>query len=98
LSDVSCSTNRHFSGKNAGTPVTGILPLFPGAIGLAFCIDVEAKTGRRFEPEVLKGLQAIGELSAVKRRILVGGDSWQTKDRIEVMSPSRFTAVLSSGL
>jgi predicted AAA+ superfamily ATPase len=63
-------------------------------------IAVEAKAGRRFKPEMLKGLQAIAELTGVKRRVLVygGQDSWRTEDHIEVMSPARFAATLSGGL
>ncbi len=63
-------------------------------------IAIEAKAGKRFKPEMLKGLQAIGELPGVKRRILVygGGDSWQTDDRIEVMSAVRFTAEIARGV
>jgi predicted AAA+ superfamily ATPase len=57
-------------------------------------VAVEAKAGRRFKSEMLKGLQAAAELPGVKRRILVygGNDSWRTDDRIEVMSAAAFAA------
>jgi predicted AAA+ superfamily ATPase len=63
-------------------------------------IAVEAKAARRFKPEMLKGLQAIGELHAVKRRILVhgGGDSWRSDDGIEVMSAPRFAGAVVHGV
>ncbi len=63
-------------------------------------VAVEAKAGRRFKPEMLKGLQAIAELAGVKRRILVhgGDDTWRTDDRIEVMSATRFAAEAARGL
>lgn len=63
-------------------------------------VAVEAKAGRRFKPEMLKGLQAAGNLPGVKRRILVygGGDSWTTDDGIEVKSPAAFAALLSDDL
>lgn len=63
-------------------------------------IAVEAKGGRRFKPEMLKGLQAIAELRGIKRRILVygGRDSWQTEDGIEVKSPAAFAAMLARAL
>lgn len=62
-------------------------------------VAIEAKAGRRFKPEMLKGLQAIGVLPGVKRRILVygGGDSWQTEDGIEVMSAGQFVAEVARG-
>jgi len=63
-------------------------------------IAIEAKGGRRYKPEMTKGLQAIAALSGVKRRILVygGKDSWRTDDRIEVMSATRFNDELAKGL
>jgi len=63
-------------------------------------IAIEAKAGRRFKPEMLRGLQSVSALPGVKRRLLVygGGDSWQTDERIEIVSPVRFTAALASGL
>lgn len=63
-------------------------------------IAVEAKAGRRFKPVMLKGLQAIADLSGVKRRVLVygGGDSWTTDDHIEVRSPAAFAAMLEEAL
>lgn len=63
-------------------------------------VAIEAKAGRRFKPEMLKGLQAIGELPAVKRRLLVygGKDSWQTDDHVEVMAVERFRGELERGL
>jgi predicted AAA+ superfamily ATPase len=63
-------------------------------------IAVEAKAGRRFKPEMLKGLQAIGSLAGVKRRLLVygGRDAWQTEDGVEVMSPELFAATVTRGL
>lgn len=63
-------------------------------------VAVEAKAGRRFKPEMLKGLQAIGNLAGLRRRLLVygGDDSWRTDDRIDVMSVARFAAELSRGL
>jgi predicted AAA+ superfamily ATPase len=63
-------------------------------------IAVEAKAKRRFKPEMLKGLQAISALAGIKRRILIhgGADSWQTDDRIEVMSAARFAAAIVRGL
>jgi predicted AAA+ superfamily ATPase len=62
-------------------------------------IAIEAKGGRRFKPEMLKGLQAIGSLPGVKRRILVygGKDSWRTEDRIDVMSSTQFAAEVVRG-
>lgn len=36
-------------------------------------VAIEAKAGGRFKPEMLKGLQAIGALPGVERRILVYG-------------------------
>jgi predicted AAA+ superfamily ATPase len=62
-------------------------------------VALEAKAGRRFKPEMLKGLLAIGALSGVRRRILVygGDDSWRTDDRIEVMSATRFAAEAARG-
>lgn len=61
---------------------------------------VEAKGGRRYKPEMIKGLQAIAALPGVERRILVygGGDSWRTDDRIEVMSVARFISEIARGL
>lgn len=63
-------------------------------------VAIEAKAGRRFKPEMLKGLQAIGELPTVKRRLLVygGKDSWQTDDRVEVMAVERFRGEIERGL
>jgi predicted AAA+ superfamily ATPase len=63
-------------------------------------VALEAKAGRRFKAEMLKGLQAIAGLPNVKRRILVygGTDSWTTADRIEVKSPTAFAALLDEGL
>jgi predicted AAA+ superfamily ATPase len=63
-------------------------------------IAVEAKAGKRFKAEMVKGLQAVGELQGVRRRILVygGNQSWRTDDRIEVMSPARFAAEVARGL
>lgn len=63
-------------------------------------VAVEAKAGRRFKAEMLKGLQRIAELSGVKRRILVygGADSWRTDDGIEVMSLAGFNRELGKGL
>lgn len=63
-------------------------------------VAVEAKAGRRFKPEMLKGLQAAGDLPGVKRRILVygGDDSWTTDDGIEVKSSNGFAALLSDDL
>jgi len=57
-------------------------------------------SGRRYQPEMTKGLRAIAALSGVKRRILVygGKDSWRTDDRIEVMSAARFNDELAKGL
>ena len=48
---------------------------------------------------MLKGLQAAGELSGVKRRVLVygGADSWQLDDHIEVMSVPRFVGEAARG-
>jgi predicted AAA+ superfamily ATPase len=62
-------------------------------------VAVEAKAGNRFKPEMLKGLQAIGDLAGVKRRILVygGNDSWRTADRIDVMSVAEFATAVASG-
>ena len=61
---------------------------------------IEAKAGRRFKPEMLKGLRAIAALAGVRRRILVygGTDSWRTDDAIEVMATPRFGAEVTSGL
>jgi len=63
-------------------------------------IAMEAKAGRRFRLDMLKGLKAVAGLPGVKRRILVygGKDSWQTEDRIEVMSAVRFAEVVGRGL
>lgn len=63
-------------------------------------IAIEAKAGRRFRPEMVKGLSAIDGLGGVKRRILVygGKDSWTTDESVEVMSPARFIAEVSRGL
>lgn len=63
-------------------------------------VAVEAKAGRRFKPEMLKGLQAAGDLPGVKRRVLVygGSDSWTTDDGIEVKSPSTFATFLARDL
>jgi predicted AAA+ superfamily ATPase len=63
-------------------------------------VALEAKASRRFKPEMLKGLQAAGDLPGVKRRILVygGSDSWTTDDRIEVKSPAAFAALLDEGI
>lgn len=63
-------------------------------------IAIEAKAGRRFRPEMLKGLTAIAALAGIDRRILVygGKDSWTTDDSVEVMSPTRFVAELAQGL
>ncbi|MCC6765719.1 MAG: ATP-binding protein [Deltaproteobacteria bacterium] len=63
-------------------------------------IAIEAKAGRRFRPDFLKGLAAIGDLGGVKRRILVygGKDSWTTDERVEVMSVARFISEVARGL
>lgn len=63
-------------------------------------VAVEAKAGRRFKPEMLKGLRAIADLAGVQRRLLVygGHDSWRTEDAIEVMSAARFAAEVAHGL
>jgi predicted AAA+ superfamily ATPase len=61
-------------------------------------VAIEAKAGRRFKPEMLKGLQAIDALPGLQRRILVygGSDSWSTGG-IEVMSAARFVTELARG-
>jgi len=61
---------------------------------------IEAKAGRRFKPEMLKGLRAIADLAGVRRRILVygGTDSWRTDDAIDVLSAPRFAAAVTRGL
>ncbi len=61
---------------------------------------LEAKGGRRYKPEMSKGLQAIAELPAIERRILVygGDDSWRTDDGVEVMSVARFIGEIARGL
>jgi predicted AAA+ superfamily ATPase len=63
-------------------------------------LAVEAKAGRRFKPEMLKGLQACAALPGLERRLLVygGADSWRTPDGIEVMSVARFTDQVGRGL
>jgi len=63
-------------------------------------VALEAKAGRRFKPEMLKGLRAIADLAGVRRRILVygGTDSWRTDDAIDVMAVPRFGAEVTSGL
>jgi len=63
-------------------------------------VALEAKAGRRFKPEMLKGLRAIADLAGVRRRMLVygGTDSWRTDDAIDVMAVPRFAAELTSGL
>ena len=63
-------------------------------------IALEAKAGRRFRVDMLKGLKAIADLPGVKRRILVygGTDSWKTDEHIEVMSPRRFAETVGRGL
>jgi len=61
---------------------------------------IEAKGARRFRPDMTKGLEAIADLSGVKRRILVhgGADSWKREDGIEVMAPERFATAVARGL
>ncbi|MCK6553777.1 DUF4143 domain-containing protein [Candidatus Binatia bacterium] len=62
-------------------------------------VAIEAKAGRRFKPDMLKGLRAIAGLDGIKRRLLIygGQDSWRTDDRIEVMSADAFIAELARG-
>lgn len=62
-------------------------------------VAVEAKAGRRFKPEMVRGLQAIASLPDVKRRVLVygGSESWTTDDRIEVKSTPAFAALVGEG-
>jgi uncharacterized protein len=61
-------------------------------------VAIEAKAGRRFKPEMLKGLQAIDALPGLQRRVLVygGNDSWST-GAIEVMSAARFVTEVARG-
>ena len=63
-------------------------------------VAVEAKAGRRFKPEMLKGLLAIDSLPGVTRRILVygGTDSWRTDEGIDVLSVAAFAAQVAGGL
>jgi len=63
-------------------------------------VAIEAKASRRFKAEMLKGLQASGELPGLERRVLVygGADAWRTDDGIEVMSVARFTNEVARGL
>jgi len=63
-------------------------------------VAVEAKAGRRFKPEMLKGLLAIGSLPGVTRRILVygGADSWRTEEGVDVLSAAGFGAEVAAGL
>lgn len=62
-------------------------------------IAIEAKAGRRFKVDMLKGLQAIADLPGVKRRVLVygGADSFTTDDGIEVVTPARFASLAAAG-
>jgi predicted AAA+ superfamily ATPase len=63
-------------------------------------LAIEAKAGRRFRPEMVKGLTACAALAGVERRLLVygGDDSWRTADGIDVLSPARFIAEVRRGL
>lgn len=63
-------------------------------------VAIDVKAGRRFKPEMLKGLQAASGLPGIRRRILVygGDDSWVTEDGIEIKSPAAFAALLSGDL
>lgn len=59
-------------------------------------IAIEAKASQKYKPELLRGLEAIGELKGIKRRILVyqGDESFRTKNGIEVVTPTRFIEMI----
>ncbi len=62
-------------------------------------LAIEAKTSRRYKPDLLKGLRAIGDLPRVKRRILVylGRERLRPEAGIEVVPLADFLAELERG-
>jgi predicted AAA+ superfamily ATPase len=59
---------------------------------------IEVKSGTRIRPDWFKGLQAIGELKEVKRRILVygGNESLKTQDGLDVLCIADFLEELKA--
>ncbi len=62
-------------------------------------VAIEAKSGRRFRADWIKGLKAIEPLSGLRRRILVhpGRDEMRLPDGIEVLPVAAFCALLKQG-
>ncbi len=62
-------------------------------------VAIEAKASTRFRDDHLRGLRAVADLSAVKRRILVylGTDTLRTSDGIDVLPALRFADLLATG-
>jgi hypothetical protein len=62
-------------------------------------VAIEAKASRRFRPEFVKGLRAIGELRGVRRRIVVylGTERLVPERGIEVLPLAGFLRELERG-
>lgn len=62
-------------------------------------VAIEAKSGSRFRSDWQRSLKAIGELPAVKRRLIVygGKENLTTDEGIEVVTVPRFCEIMAQG-